>query len=347
MLEGFDDEWQYVGNRRFTSYTNLPSGQYRFRVKASNKDEIWNERGTYVNLEITPPAWRTWWAYSVYGIFFLGFLVGFVQYRISSERSKKQRLEWQKEKLETEVQLRTIELAEEKEKGESLLRNILPGDIADQLIRNGKVEPRKYDEVSILFTDFENFTDMASSMSAERLVSELNEIFEVFDRMLEANNVEKIKTIGDSYMAVAGVPHEDVSHAVNVVHAALELLEYIEERNRDSSFKWRMRVGVHSGESIAGVVGKKKFTFDIWGDSVIIASRMEATGEPGRVNVSAVTRDLIKDHFNCDYRGKVSTPGKGKLDMYFASQLDEPTNIRTVEHSNNGTLEQTNIRIDE
>jgi len=342
MLEGFDEEWQYVGSRRFTSYTNLPAGQYRFRVKASNKDGIWNEQGTSVNLEITPPAWKTWWAYSAYGIFFIGFLVGFVQYRISSERNKKQRLEIQKEKLETEVQLRTIELAEEKEKGESLLRNILPGDIADQLILNGKVKPRKYDEATILFTDFENFTDMASSMSADRLVSELNEIFEAFDRILEENNVEKIKTIGDSYMAVGGVPHEDEFHAVNVVRATLEMLEYIEERNREASFKWRMRAGVHSGEIIAGVVGKKKFTFDIWGDSVIIASRMEATGEPGKVNVSAVTRDLIKDHFNCDYRGKITTSGKGKLDMYFASQMEEPMNSGTIEQTNNGIGEQLN-----
>ena len=322
-LEGFEDEWQYVGNRRFTSYTNLPAGKYRFRVKAANKDGVWNETGSTIDLEITPPVWQTWWAYGLYGFMFTGFLIGVIQFRVNKEKLKKQRLLARKQELEKEVETRTLELAQEKERREELLHSILPGNIADELIAKGKSEPKKYDEVTILFTDFENFTETASSMSASRLVSELNEIFEVFDRILDKNGVEKIKTIGDSYMAVGGVPDLVPDHALRIVRAASEMMSYLKVRNRESSFKWNMRAGVHSGSIIAGVVGKNKFTYDIWGDTVIIASRMEATGETGRINVSAATRELIKDHFICEYRGKVHANGKGKLDMYFALKAEE------------------------
>jgi ligand-binding sensor domain-containing protein/class 3 adenylate cyclase len=333
MLEGFDRDWQYVGGRRFTSYTNLSPGNYVFRVKASNKDGIWNETGTAVRIEITPPIWQTWWAYGIYGIMFSFLMIGTIQYRVRKERDKKEELIRKKQELENEVRIRTIELAEEKVKGDALLKNILPGDVADQLIKYGKSEPRKYDEVSILFTDFENFTETSSSMAAGRLVNELNEIFEAFDKILMQHNVEKIKTIGDSYMAVGGVPNPDPDHAKNVIQATLEMLRFIEERNQHSSFKWRMRAGVHSGSIIAGVVGKNKFTYDIWGDSVIIANRMESTGEPGKINISAVTRDLIRDEYRCKYRGKLSTPGKGKLDMYFIDPADhEPDNSEVSDY---------------
>jgi ligand-binding sensor domain-containing protein/class 3 adenylate cyclase len=339
MLDGFDRDWQYVGNRRFTSYTNLPPGHYTFMVKASNKDGIWNETGTSVQLEITPPVWQTWWAYGLYGIMFSVLMAGTVQYRVRKERLKKEKLIQKKKELEDEVRLRTIELAEEKVKGDALLKNILPGDVADQLIRYGKAEPRKYEEVSILFTDFENFTETSSSMAAGRLVNELNEIFEAFDKILERNEVEKIKTIGDSYMAVGGVPSPDPDHARNVIRASLEMLKFIEERNEHSSFKWRMRVGVHSGSIIAGIVGKNKFTYDIWGDSVIIAHRMETTGEPGKINISAVTRDLVKDDFQCRYRGKLSAPGKGKLDMYFIDpENQKQDDAEVVEEYSNGVI---------
>ncbi|MEX1011138.1 MAG: two-component regulator propeller domain-containing protein [Balneolaceae bacterium] len=317
MLEGFDDGWQYVGSRRFTSYTNLQPGNYRFRVKASNKDGLWNEEGTYVDLRISPPFWQTWWAYSLYFFMFSGVMVGFIQYRVGRERWKKKRIEELNTRLEREVNLRTNQLAEEKAKGDQLLRNILPEDVARELIENGKAQPRRYEEVTVIFTDFKNFTETASSMSAGRLLMELNEVFEAFDLIMEKQGVEKIKTIGDSYMAVAGAPIKHSDHAVRAVRACLEMIRYLEERNMNASVKWDMRVGVHSGSVIAGVVGKNKFTYDIWGDTVIIANRMEIAGEPGRVNVSAMTRDLVRDHFESEYRGKHPAEGKGNLDMYF------------------------------
>jgi len=317
MLEGFENTWQYVGNRRFTSYTNLDPGSYTFRVKASNKDGVWNEDGSRVSITIEPPFWLTWWAKTGYLVAGFGLFVLILNFFNRRERWKKEELEKQKIKLEEEVQLRTNQLADEMEKGQQLLHNMLPAEIANELINTGKSKSRRFEEVTIIFTDFKNFTQIASSMSANRLVSELNDIFSTFDGIVEEYGIEKIKTIGDSYLAVSGIPSEKPDHAVKAVLAAQKMLNYIRERNKHESVKWEMRVGVHSGSLIAGVVGKNKFTFDIWGDTVIIAQRMEASGESGKINISAVTHDLIKDEYDCEYRGKINANGKGKLDMYF------------------------------
>lgn len=316
-LDGFEEDWQYVGSRRFTSYTNLNPGEYLFRVKAANKDGVWNENGTSVRLIISPPLWNTWYARFIYLAMGFGLLLAIFKILVRRERGKKKVLEKQKWKLEHQVQLRTEQLADEMEKGQQLLHSILPKEIADELINTGTSESRRFEEVTIIFTDFKNFTQIASSMSANRLVSELNDIFGKFDEISEEYGVEKIKTIGDSYLAVSGIPAGNADHALNAVKAARKMLQFIRNRNKKESVKWEMRVGIHSGGVIAGVVGKNKFTFDIWGDSVIIAQRMEAKGEEGKINISAVTHDLIKEKFECEYRGKINADGKGKLDMYF------------------------------
>lgn len=318
MMEGFDSEWQAVGNRRFVSYTNLPHGNnYTFRVKASNKDGIWNEEGTSINLKILPPPWATWWAYSFYSLFGAGLLIGFINFQISRERKKKEQVEQYNEELEALVKERTILLENEKEKSDALLYNMLPKEIADEIKEKGSAVPRRYEEVSVLFTDFENFTSTAATMSAKKLVSEINEIFEAFDNIIEKFNIEKIKTIGDAYMAVSGLPSEKEDHAIVCVQAAKAMQSFINHRNENAAVKWKMRIGIHSGSIIAGIVGKKKFTYDIWGSTVILASRMEEVGEINRVNISATTCDYVQDHFECEYRGKVSVEGQGEMDMYF------------------------------
>lgn len=158
-------------------------------------------------------------------------------------------------------------------------------------------------------------------MPANRMVSELNEIFGEFDRIIQECGVEKIKTIGDSYMAVAGAPTQCDDHALRCTRAALGIIKYIKNRNNNATFKWSLRVGLHSGPVVAGVIGNKRITYDIWGDSVNLASRMESASEPNRVNISAYTFDLIRDQFKCEYRGKIPVKGKGEIDMYFiASQ---------------------------
>lgn len=215
--------------------------------------------------------------------------------------------------------LATRDVAAEHARSERLLLNILPAELAQELSSTGSARPARHESATILFTDFSGFTQVASAMPAERMVSELNEIFATFDDICDELGVEKIKTIGDAYMAAAGLPKPCADHARRCVRAGLRMLDYLEQRNRTAAFKWSLRVGVHSGPVVTGVVGKRKYAFDVWGDTVNIASRMESAGEAGRVNISAYTYDLIREEFECEYRGKVDAKGKGQIDMYFVT----------------------------
>ena len=209
--------------------------------------------------------------------------------------------------------------AVEHKRSERLLHNILPVELAEELSATGVARSARHESATILFTDFSGFTQVASAMPAERMVAELNEMFGAFDDICDELGVEKIKTIGDAYMAAAGLPKPCSDHAQRCARAGLRMLDYLEQRNRTATFKWALRVGVHSGPVVTGVVGKRKYAFDVWGDTVNIASRMESAGEAGRVNVSAYTCDLIRSEFDCEYRGKVDAKGKGQIDMYFVT----------------------------
>lgn len=223
--------------------------------------------------------------------------------------------------LEEKVSQRTLELQHEQIRTKELLHNILPIEIADELTATGSARPARHESVTILFTDFAGFTHAVSAMPADRMVGELNEIFAAFDGITDECGVEKIKTIGDAYMAAAGLPKACADHAQRCVRAGLRMVDYLEHRNRTAAFKWSLRLGVHSGPVVAGVVGKRKYAYDIWGDTVNIASRMESSGEVGRVNISAYTYDLIREEFDCEYRGKVDAKGKGQIDMYFVKGI--------------------------
>lgn len=219
--------------------------------------------------------------------------------------------------LEAKIASRTALLEKEQSRVTELLHNMLPQAIAKELADTGKVLPRQHDSVSVLFTDFSHFTQATATMPAERMVEELNTIFETFDAICDECGIERIKTIGDSYMAVGGAPLRCDDHAQRCVRAGIRMIEYLARRNIDAAFKWGLRVGVHSGPVVSGMVGKRKYAFDVWGDTVNLASRMESSGEVGRVNVSAYTYDLVKSAYRCEYRGKVSAKGKGEMDMYF------------------------------
>lgn len=219
--------------------------------------------------------------------------------------------------LEEKVASRTLLLEKERARVTELLHSMLPQAIAKELADTGKVLPRQHNTVSILFTDFSHFTQATATMPAERMVEELNTIFGKFDAICEECGIERIKTIGDSYMAVAGVPTQCDDHAHRCVRAGLRMINFLAARNADAAFKWGLRVGIHSGPVVSGIVGIHKYAFDVWGDTVNLASRMESSGEVGRVNISAYTCDLIKTGFRCEYRGKISAKGKGEMDMYF------------------------------
>lgn len=205
----------------------------------------------------------------------------------------------------------------EQEKSDVLLHNILPANIIRDLKENGTTIPKRHKNVTILFTDFEGFTELVASIPAITLVNELNDIFGRFDEIMEETEVEKIETIGDAYMAACGLEEKITNHAVKCVRAAQKMLTFLEERNKSHEIIWRMRVGIHSGTIVAGVVGKKKFAYDLFGDTINTASRIESGGEAGKINISSSTYELIKNDFTCLSRGKIFAKGKGEMDMYF------------------------------
>ncbi len=245
------------------------------------------------------------------------------------------RVKKQKDLLESQVKQRTIEiikqkekverqkrlLEEEKEKTEKLLLNILPREMADELKNKGKAKARKYRNATVMFTDFKGFTKHAEKYSPEGLVAELDSYFIKFDEIVNKHNVEKIKTIGDAYMCAGGVPIRNKSNAIDTVLAALEIQRAMQEIKQKKieagQDPWEIRIGLHSGNLIAGVVGIKRFAYDIWGDTVNVAAHMESSGEVGMVNISETTYEAIAEFFVTEYRGKVKAKNKGEIDMYF------------------------------
>ena len=192
--------------------------------------------------------------------------------------------------------------------------NILPAEVAEELKSKGSAEARSYDNVSVLFTDFVNFSGISENMTAQELVSEIDYCFKAFDLIIERNGLEKIKTIGDAYLAVCGLPNEHSDHAQRVVKAALEIRDFIASQQKN----FHIRIGIHSGPVVAGIVGVKNYAYDIWGDTVNTANRMESSAEAGHVNISGNTYELVRADFSCIYRGKISAKNKGELDMYYA-----------------------------
>nr|MBS0037879.1 tetratricopeptide repeat protein [Saprospiraceae bacterium] len=222
------------------------------------------------------------------------------------------------------VTLLGIVIYKGKQRSEELLLNILPIETAKELKETGRATARHYDSVSVMFADVKGFTQISEELTPEQLVSELNTYFSAFDQIMEKYGIEKIKTIGDCYMAAGGLPVPNVSHAVQVVKAALEMQEFMfqfnETKRSAEGPRFEIRIGIHSGPVVAGIVGTKKFQYDIWGDTVNTASRLEASSEPNRVNISGQTYKLVKDQFICSRRGKVIVKGKGEIDMFFVEK---------------------------
>lgn len=214
---------------------------------------------------------------------------------------------------------------------ENLLLNILPREVANELQATGHATPRHYESVSVLFTDFKGFTAIADKMTPGELVEELNTCFMAFDSIIEKYGLEKIKTIGDSYMCAGGIPATDEDHVYKIVKAGVEMQKYIESYNDNCKNLgkecWAIRIGIHVGPVVAGVVGKKKYAYDIWGSTVNIASRMESNGAPEKVNISNTAYEFIKDRFICSHRGKIYAKNVGEIDMYFVEEEIKETSL--------------------
>lgn len=251
------------------------------------------------------------------------------QARIIAQLQENQELQTKvNRELETKVAERTKEIRKqseiieiEKEKSDALLLNILPESTAEELKTNGFATTKAFKNVSVMFTDFKDFTKICENMSPKELVSNLDTCFKKFDDITSEFNLEKIKTIGDSYMCAEGIPDEDKSNPENMIKAAHKILNFIDEWNKEKEAKgepvWPIRIGINSGPITAGVVGKKKFAYDIWGDTVNLASRMESAGVPGKVNVSEFTKELVKDKFTFISRGEIPAKNYGDVEMFF------------------------------
>lgn len=226
-----------------------------------------------------------------------------------------------RQKLTHELVKKNTAIERERKRSDELLLNILPNETANELKRTGKAEPKNYKSVSIMFTDFKDFTLIAEKLSPKELVSEIDYCFSAFDEIVAKFGIEKIKTIGDAYLCAYGINNtEQKDHSV-VIKAANEILvlmdNYQKEREEKGKQGFSIRIGIHTGPIVAGVVGKHKFAYDIWGDAVNTAARMEQNSEAGKINISADTYELVKNEFKFVYRGKVMAKNKGEIDMYF------------------------------
>ena len=327
QLFPLEKKWITRGEITTAEYPRLDAGEYTFRFRVREAGMEWS-RVQEITFTILPPWWQTWWFRTLGAAAGFMLIFGFVQLRTKNLRK-------QKEKLEDMVKVRTAEVVEQKEmvelerhKSEELLLNILPGNVAEELKNTGRYEARYFDEVTIMFTDFKDFTRISETMSPAELVEEIDEYFRAFDSIVQKYGVEKIKTIGDSYMAAGGIPVNMPDHAEKVLEAALEIRDAVEEirlkKVAGGRPGFQARIGIHTGPVVAGIVGSKKFAYDIWGDSVNLASRLESSGEAGKINISEATFQIVKDKFICIPRGRITTKSKGEVEMYFVEMKKNP-----------------------
>ena len=312
-LEGFEEDWSDWTSTNFKEYTNLFEGAYNFKLRAKNIFETYSDEINY-SFSISPPFFRTKLAFILYIIsaILLFILIGkWREYYFARERFK----------LENIIHERTEEVVIQKEKADNLLERVLPKNTAKELKSGRKAGPYHYNMVTVLFSDIQGFTKISEQMDSELLIDELDRFFLQFDTVVEKYNIEKIKTIGDAYMCAGGIPAKNRTNPVEVVLAAIEMQNFMKELKRTSDKSqvhiWDLRIGIDTGPVVAGVLGRSKISYDIWGGTVNTASRMEASGEPGKINITENTYMLIKDFFICQYRGKMPVKYKGEIDMYF------------------------------
>lgn len=313
MLDGSDHQWSPWGHETHKEYTHLSEGSYTFRVRARSPHGALAQN-TALSFGVLPPWYRTWWAYGVYFVA-MGFGIwGIVGLRTRQLVKEKRQLENIVEERTVEIRQQRDEIQRQEREGHALLLNILPETVAGELKASGTVKPVAFDDVTVCFTDFVGFTLSSEQLSPEALVDKLNLYFTAFDDIIARHGLEKLKTIGDAYMFASGMPTPRSSHAVDAVLAALEMLDIV------SAFApvtgWDIRIGLHSGPVVAGVVGTRKFAFDIWGNTVNLASRMESSGVAGHINVSEETYGKLHGLIDCEARGEVSTKDGRDLPMF-------------------------------
>jgi adenylate cyclase len=327
MLKGFSTEWSAWQKYNYKEYTNLFSGRYVFSVRYRDADQIVMSMKPLLFTVL--PKWHlSFPAISIYLILII--IIIWASYdQLNFRFARKQYM------LEQIINNRTEDLIREKEKTETLLSNVLPKNTADEIMAKGKATKIKYNFVTVLFSDIQGFTKIAEEMNPEVLIDELDKFFFHFDSVVEKYGIEKIKTIGDAYMCAGGIPERNRTNPVEVILSALEMQQYMLKLKTTSEIAgmkyWDIRIGIHTGTVVAGVVGQKKLSYDIWGDTVNTASRMESSGDAGKINISGTTYEFVKDFFVCEYRGKMPVKYKGELDMYFVNGI-----VDDLKDENNG-----------
>ena len=311
-LNGFEQDYSDWSNLRNVSYTNLKPGTYEFTVISQNSDEIESEPTEPIIIIKKPYIWQQIWFWPL--IILIAIAVSALMVLHKIRKMRRYQIE-----LEQKVEERTHDLKLEKEKSESLLLNILPKEVAKELTEHpNQTIAKKFPNITVLFTDIVGFTKMSDGMSAEAVVTMLNKMVSLFDERAKREGIEKIKTIGDAYMAATGFTDEiDHDGAHRMVKFAQGLMEDVRSFNETSPVKVQIRLGINTGNLVAGVIGKSKFIYDIWGDTVNVASRMESTGEAMKIHVTETTHAQTKDSFKYSEGVELEVKGNGKMKTYF------------------------------
>ncbi len=312
-LSHYQEEWSEWSKEKSILFNNLRERDYTFEAQSVSAFGIMSEPLSF-SFTISPPLYRKWFAYMFYIIII--FISAFLLYKWRLLQLK--HVEF---RLEERIRERMASVLNEKEKSDRLVADLFPKGTAEEIKLKGRAESKKFEMATVLFSDIQGFTKIAEEMNPEVLIDELDKFFFHFDSVVEKYNIEKIKTIGDAYMAAGGIPVKNSSNPVEVVLAGIEMQYYMNDLKKKKTEIWDLRIGIHTGPIISGVVGHKKLSYDIWGDTVNTASRMESSGEPGKVNISGTTYSLVKEFFICEYRGKLPVKYKGNIDMYFVNGL--------------------------
>jgi len=346
ILEGSDEQEIFLGTDNEIHFNALAYGNYTLKVYARKGLGDWSIQPAMLKLELRPPFWLSWWFFVACGAFFALLIGIYLRFRLDSERREQvlleikinertseireqsKKIEKQKRQIEEErnkvVEKQRL-LQIEKDKSEKLLVNIIPSDTLEELKRKGKVKARAYKKASVIFSDFVGFTKISDALKPTELVEKLDFFFTKFDEIIEKNNLEKIKTIGDAYMAAGGVPVRNNSNPIEACLAGLQIQDFVVQYKKESVAKgeetWDLRLGINTGEVTAGVIGTKKFAYDIWGASVNKAQRMEILGEPGKVTITGNTYGFVSAFFDTTFKGKVQSKSRGLIEMYTVDRI--------------------------
>ncbi|GAB5424868.1 MAG: hypothetical protein Crog4KO_20150 [Crocinitomicaceae bacterium] len=345
-LLGSDEGEILQGSSNEIHFNALASGDYELLVYARRGNGAWSKEPARMKIHIGSPFWRTWWFWTIIGVFFVLALRVFIRRRIDAARREQIRLEIKVKNRTKEIQQQNQKIAAqklkieeernkvvkqqkllqiEKDKTEKLLKNVIPASTAEELKKKGKARARAYKTVSVLFTDFVGFTHISDRTQPTDLVKKLDVYFTKFDKIIVENNLEKIKTIGDAYMCAGGVPVRNNTNPIDTCLAALQIQHYMSQRKHDAIANkqeyWELRLGINTGEVTAGVIGSERLAYDIWGATVNQAQRMEMLGAPGKVTISGATYEFIEPYFDCTFKGKAQTKSRGLIDMYEVNSI--------------------------